>query len=395
MRTLNNNQRLDNSSGIGQDNTNKAMQPASETKKTPWFLRFAPGAILRKKAIIAIIAGVAVLTPVQTYASWKLIVETVTSWAIGKALDAATEALLRANGGITITDNSPRANAIVNGADWLSNEWTYKYEVQPIVDGPWETKTESASMGHQQEPKTARGTRLDGTAMTQAEAVAKLEHKKYSERWVKFEIFDDDGWFEDVYASARTDFINTFVARRFKKLRRYYQNGGTNNNGATPNGTITLGPIWEIGTTTYKVGSYEAVSNFQNPSGNTALGKSDAEDEDADKYIGTIYWEYSWVYPSGNYSPKEKGRHECDFITIKTKHAATADLLKNNQAMIGEPKISAGAQRFFEDKENKIWRYTFLGNNSNGRPRYSRTLDEVRKERVVSQTESDEHKKPN
>ena len=47
MRTLNNNKRLDNSSGIGQDNPNKAMQPASETKKTPWHLRFAPGAILR------------------------------------------------------------------------------------------------------------------------------------------------------------------------------------------------------------------------------------------------------------------------------------------------------------------------------------------------------------
>ena len=53
MRTFYNNQRLDNSSGIGQDNPNKAMQTASETKKTPWHLRFAPGAILRKSGIIA------------------------------------------------------------------------------------------------------------------------------------------------------------------------------------------------------------------------------------------------------------------------------------------------------------------------------------------------------
>lgn len=126
-------------------------------------------------------------------------------------MDAATTATLNANGGITITDSSPRANAIVHGADWLSNEWTYKYEVQPEVDGPWQTQTASASMGHQQEPKTARGTKLDGTSMTQAEAVAKLKHKKYSIRWGRFEIFDDDGYYDDVYASARTDWINPYV----------------------------------------------------------------------------------------------------------------------------------------------------------------------------------------
>ena len=62
MHTLNNKNRLDNSSGIGQDNPNKAMQTASETKKTPWHLRFAPGDILRN-GLIAAIAVVAVLTP--------------------------------------------------------------------------------------------------------------------------------------------------------------------------------------------------------------------------------------------------------------------------------------------------------------------------------------------
>ena len=47
MRIFNNNKRLDNSSGIGQNNFKEAMQTASETKKMPWHLRFAPGAILR------------------------------------------------------------------------------------------------------------------------------------------------------------------------------------------------------------------------------------------------------------------------------------------------------------------------------------------------------------
>ena len=270
MNQLNNRINLDRAVGA-EDNASKGGEKMSNSsKKTPWHLRFAPGAILRKSGLIAVLALtglITALTPIQTQAGWKLVVDTITSWLIGKSLDAATTALLRANGGITITDASPRANAIVNGADWLSNEWTYKYEVQPTVDGPWETQTASASMGHQQEPKTARGTKRDGTTMTQAEAVARLHHRKYSRRWVKFEIFDDDGYFEDVYAGARTDYINTYVNREFRKLLRHYRNGGVNNNGATPNGTLRLGPIWKIGTTTYNVGSYEAEKQFPKPVG--------------------------------------------------------------------------------------------------------------------------------
>ena len=183
--------------------------------------------------------------------------------------------------------------------------------------------------------------------------------------------------------------------------RRHYRNGGVSNDGLKPIGTLRLGPIWEIGTTTYNVGSYEAVSNFQNPSGNTALGKERAEDPDADKYKGTIYWEYAAIRPSGQWSARlRKGRHECDFTTIKTKHAIPADLLKNNQAMIGEPKISAGAQRFFEDLDtytNKMQR-VFLGYGvENGAPVTYYGMQLVPhvsgKKRVVSQTESDQYKK--
>ena len=237
--------------------------------------------------------------------------------------------------------------------------------------------------------------------MTQAEAVAKMKHRKYSERWVKFEIFDDDGYFDDVYASARTDWINAFVNRRFRELRKYYKNGGINNDGIAPNGTITLGPIWEIDTETYNVGSYEAVSNFQNPSGNTALGKGSADDEEADKYTGTIHWEYSRIHPSGGWANPPRPMWEpLRFITIKTKHAIPADLLKNNQAMIGEPKISAGAQRFFEDLDtytNKMQR-VFLGYGvENGAPVTYYGMQLVPhvsgKKRVVSQTESDQYEK--
>ena len=52
---------LDDSNGTVKNEPNNAMQPASQTKKTPWHLRFAPGAVLRKSGIIAVlaIAGIA------------------------------------------------------------------------------------------------------------------------------------------------------------------------------------------------------------------------------------------------------------------------------------------------------------------------------------------------
>ena len=335
------------------------------------------------------------MTPIQTNANW--LVEITRGWAVRKGLDLATEALLRANGGITITDASPKANAIVNGADWLSNEWTYKYEVQPEVDGSWETQTASASMKHQQEPKTARGTHLNGTDMTQAEAVAKMKHKKYSTRWVRFEIFDDDGYYDDVYASARTDWINTFVGREFKRLRKFYKDNKPTKlqpGARWPNGTIRLGPIWEIGTTTYNFGSYEAVSNFQNPSGNTALGKANAEDSEADQYTGTIYWQYRKIHPSGNMSSRlYEGWDDSEFTTIKTRHAVAVDLLKNNQSMIGEPKISAGAQRFFGDQDVMGWETLPVGEVNFAIPVPPRVWTAVKKKRVVSQTESDQYEK--
>lgn len=150
------------------------------------------------------------------------------------------------------------------------------------------------------------------------------------------------------------------------------------------------------------MGSYEAVSKFQNPSSNTALGKANAEDSEADQYTGTIHWKYSRILPSGQWSyPLDKGWHDSEFITIKTKHAIPFDLLDDNQAMIGELKISDGAQRFFKYRytyTNKMQRVVTGYGYENGFPvtYYGMMLVPyvTGKKRVVSQTESDEHKKP-
>ena len=131
MRTLNNKNRIDNSSGIGQDNTNKAMQYASETKKTPWHLRFAPGAILRKNGIIAVLALATLLTTVQTKAA-IFTIDMIVSWAVGEGLTAAKKALLAANGGSSKSPGvtlSPTAKAVANTAYWLSNSYDYTHKV--------------------------------------------------------------------------------------------------------------------------------------------------------------------------------------------------------------------------------------------------------------------------
>ena len=254
---------------------------------------------------------------------------------LGKALDAATEAILRATGGVMLTSASPTANAIVNGANWLSNQWNWEYRIERVPDsGVWDIETESASMGHQQEPKTAKGTKRDGTAMTQAEAVSKMDHRRYSTRWVQFEIFDDNGLFNRVYASARTNYINTYVNRvnrEFRKLRDFYStNSPPVMTGVIwPEGIIRLGDIWEIGTGTMNVGSYEMVSKFKNPSGNIALSKAEADDPDADEYKGTLYWQYYDVRPSGNcYSPPKPKK----------------DLLISQRSPKGMPSLSMPAR---------------------------------------------------
>ena len=60
---------LDDSNGSIKVNQNNAMQLASQTKKTPWHLRFAPGAILRQIGLA--ILTLTMLVGVQTPEAWS------------------------------------------------------------------------------------------------------------------------------------------------------------------------------------------------------------------------------------------------------------------------------------------------------------------------------------
>ena len=58
MNQINLKNRLAVSNGTVKNEPNNAMQTASHTKKTPWFLRFAPGAILRQRGLAVLAVGV-------------------------------------------------------------------------------------------------------------------------------------------------------------------------------------------------------------------------------------------------------------------------------------------------------------------------------------------------
>ena len=73
MTQLNSKKRLDNSNGIGQDNPNETMN----AKKSPWHLRFAPGAILRQIGLAVL--ALTMLFGVQS-ATAQITIDSTTEW---------------------------------------------------------------------------------------------------------------------------------------------------------------------------------------------------------------------------------------------------------------------------------------------------------------------------
>ena len=98
MNQLNNKIKIDRADGAA-DNASKGVEKMSNaSKKMPWHLRFAPGAILRN-GLIAVLAIATALTTVQTKAA-IFTIDVITSWVIGEGLTAAKNKLLNDNGGM-------------------------------------------------------------------------------------------------------------------------------------------------------------------------------------------------------------------------------------------------------------------------------------------------------
>ena len=221
MRTLNNNQRLDNSSGIGQDNSKEAMQPASETTESPATAKKSPLTPKRLGLIgltFLLVMGIC-LMPIRVTQNeakaaepltvtviatklGKFLVLVAATWFVEKALDAATQKDLEDNGGITLPtgDDAIEARAWVNGAKWIGASYTettafdtWDFDNQEWT-GNWTTNKVTASQGDYFKTNPV-GTKY-GKAMTATMARSYLTDAKYTLKTVSMEVFysEDNTW---------------------------------------------------------------------------------------------------------------------------------------------------------------------------------------------------------
>ena len=312
--------RLDNSSGIGQDNSNGTMQTASETKKTPWHLRFAPGAILRKSGIIAVLAVVTLLVqaPVEQaqaadsptpeiapagLSNYDVILRhllvpatppaavikkavlhvgtylvcAVGEWYIGKTLDSLTQAEIDKAAGQSATC----------GIEWV--KWEENSHEKTTYTAPWfaraisgggssgGTYTRSARQGRQD--TTASGTWEDGSAMTGADAFYYLRHARTSTVRCTYEIINSNNRRRHLSFKAREDSLNSMKAKAIQDERA-----------RTGDSSWRYGRLGRKQTFKSNVGSYGINSDFDDPFPVYEKLAEPGSDEKARSYEVTATW---------------------------------------------------------------------------------------------------------
>ena len=250
MTPFDSNKPLHNSSGIGQDTPNEAMNATEQSKEAPWFLRFAPGAILRKKAIIAIIAAVAVLAPISAMAVHP-VVAFIYGWAAGETLGEAKQALMNQY------LSAKMATASVNGAYWMSNSYSYNLTAGDdyLPFGSNTTTNLQATQGHEIDDDPS-GTD-NGVAISEERAESLLEVQGWYAR-IDFSglAVNDDG--EEVWViwmSARGDKFSEVKKKGIEGIRKLEDDDSFEWDDGW----------WEKGTTIRKVGNYKMVSKFNDP----------------------------------------------------------------------------------------------------------------------------------
>ena len=340
MSSSNNNKSLDNSSGIGQDNPNEAMQTASETKKTPWFLRFAPGAILRKKAIIAIIAVVAVLMPVSALAVHP-IVAFLYGWGAGQTLTTAKQAL------INRYLNAKQATASVNGAYWSRNYYRYSLTGDGAVDltAPYSYRSIIARQGHEL-TGTASGTR-DGVAMEEEEA------ENYLQTQGRYTVVSASGWAENddedtilvMWMIAREDYFSKLKDKTLATLRELYDDPSYE----------WKDDLWIKHTSRRIVGNHRMVSDFDDSNVPKIAKLGDPGPTETQSYIGTVEWDMRRVERSGRRSSSEVMWREVKFRSYRD-HRRSIKLCEKNQ-LIEYPHISASIARQIENRPKRTYRW--------------------------------------
>ena len=333
--------RLDDSRESGKVTHNNAMQPASETKKTPWFLRFAPGAILRKNGIIAVIALATVLTPISAMAAGKIVVF-ILGWGAGQVLTEAKEALKRK----FLNGELKKASASVNGAYWRSNSYSYKKtgDDSNAFGFPDAYRDVQASQGDELFG-TARGT-ADGVALeeTSAENILKKQGR-YTIISAHGVAVNNDG--DRVLVKHITARKDSFSWAKDKALRITRLNNDDDSFEWDDDAWITH-------TWTRHVGSHMLRSYFRDPNV-PPVPQLGAEGSDADgtkHYWATVKWDRYFVNRDATRSSKRVRYGRVKFKAFKSERKLV-QLCYPNQ-VIENQHVSASIGRQVENRPKQI-----------------------------------------
>ena len=336
MHTLNNRINLDRANSAAENISTGEKTMRNASTKAPWHLRFAPSR-LRKKAIIAIIAVVAVLTPVSAMAL-NPVVTFIIGWVAGQTLTAAKKATI--DKWLAVK----KATASVNGTYWTRNYYRYSLTGDGAVDltAPYSYRRIIARQGHEL-TGTASGTR-DGVAMEEEEA------ENYLQTQGRYTVVSASGWAENddedtilvMWMIAREDYFSKLKDKTLATLRKLHDDPSYE----------WKDDLWIKHTSRCYVGNHRMVSDFDDPNVPIVGKLADPGPLETQYYIGTVEWDMRHVEPSGRRSSSEVMWTEVEFLSYKDNRR-TIRLCDNNQ-VIENPHISAGIARQVEQRSKLI-----------------------------------------
>ena len=338
MTQLNNNKRLDESNGIAENESNEAMQPASETTESPP----APA----KKGLLtrtrigekAFIAVVALLTPISAMAVHP-VVAFIGGWAASEALSDAKQDLM------DHYLNAKKATASVNGAYWISN--SYSYNLTAGDDYPLSSDAITslqATQGHEVDDDPS-GTE-NGVAISEERAESLLEVQGWYAR-INFSglAINDDGetvWV--MWMSSRGDKFSEVKKKVIEGIRKLKDDDSFEWDN----------DWWVKDTTIRKVGNHKMVSKFNDPN----VPKIDelgfeGPSNKTKYYWATVAWTEHPIDMYGQAGPGEPDKRRVRFRSHRTS-PRRRQLCGINQ-IIEDQHINAGITRQLKKVETWDW----------------------------------------
>ena len=340
MQTRNNKNKIDRAICAAENISTGEKTMSNSSKKTPWFLRFAPGAILRKKAIIATIVVVALLAPISALAVHP-VVAFLYGWLGGQTLSTAKQAL------INRYLNAKKATASVNGAYWSRNYYRYSLTGDGAEDltAPYSYRRIIARQGHEL-TGTASGTR-DGVAMEEEEA------ENYLQTQGRYTVVSASGWAENddedtilvMWMIAREDYFSKLKDKTLATLRELHDDPSYE----------WKDDLWIKHTTRLSVGNHRMVSDFDDPNVPKISKLADPGPTETQSYIGTVEWDMRLVERSGRRSPSEVMWREVKFRSYRD-HRRSIRLCDKNQ-VIEYPHIVTSIARQIENRPKRTFRW--------------------------------------